>query len=168
MSFDAEKLEKLDYRPFVSTDDYDEVKLITQIRDLNLSLPDDYLQFLSRFPCTGFFFSENPVVCLGENPSAVAPGGRYLVSSLFAKCSNPQFDLIEFYLDDSYMDDLMPKHFLIIGDSDGGNYFCMDLRDESAGTIYFYDHEHSDNEDGLTIVARSFSSFIERLREQTH
>lgn len=165
MPLNIEKLGTLKYAPFIETDSHDAGALLESVGAAGLALPEDYLQFLASFPNSGYFFSDRPVICLGDNPSPTAPSGHYLVSVLYAKCSNHQYDLMAFRQDNAYDDDLIPSEFLVIGDSDGGNYFCMDLREGTFGNICFYDHEHSSNETGILKIAENFTAFVDKLKE---
>jgi hypothetical protein len=40
----------------------------------------------------------------------------------------------------------------------------LDLRPETFGRVYFWDHEHNADETGLYLVADDFVSFVDQLK----
>jgi hypothetical protein len=62
--------------------------------------------------------------------------------------------------------DQIPAYFLAIGLITGANLVCLDLRSESLGQVYVWDHEHMDDaRAGFYLTAASFGAFIESLHE---
>lgn len=155
----AEKLIKAGYRPLINTDDFDSITLKTLPETIGYSVPDDYLQFVIDFPNTGIF--DDDVLCSGIDPAPCAPDRLYPITLLYASCSTDYCDLLK--LRDIQCE--IPQHFLIIGNDDSGNYFCLDLREESLGNVYFLFHEE-EIETGLYLLANDFTSFIGSLRRQ--
>jgi hypothetical protein len=159
MSVIREKLNEVAYRRFLRTDDFDSKALANLPAQIGYPLPDDYLQFLIAFPNTGIFDAD--IVCTGIEFAPCASDGIYPITLLYASCSKSSNDLLAFRKNQWEL----PSHFLVIGDDIGGNYFCLDLRPESLGKVYFLFHEEK-IETGLYLLANDFTSFISSLRRQ--
>jgi hypothetical protein len=154
------KFENLGYRKFVKNYESsgDISKKLAEIAEY--SIPQDYLQFLNDFPCTGTF--DIDVYCLGLESSPWAPDALYPTLLFFASCSQKSEDLI-FMRENPLEAWDFDSSMLVIADSSGGNYFCMSLKKETFGKVYFWDHDHSETETGLYLLANNFTSFIEQL-----
>ena len=163
MSAISEKLKEIGYKPFVSTDQYESTSLAKLSEIIGHQVPEDYLQFLAEFPNTGVISTD--IVCSGIASSPWAPSGSYAISILYASCSNTSYDLINRRRNPYDAWDF-GEEFLVIGDDVGGNLFCLDLKKESFGKIYFWDHEHMETETGFYLVANDFTSFISSLRRE--
>jgi len=157
MSLISDKLNDIGYRPLVGTDQQDSSILENLPEIICYPLPADYLQFLSEFPITGNFDAD--IVCLGVESAPSAPDNIYPITLLYAGCSNSRNDLLKL----RNMQCEIPLYLLIIGNDDGGNYFCLDLRAVSHGRVYFLFHEE-EVETGLYLLANDFTSFIGTLR----
>lgn len=120
-------------------------------------VPHDYLAFLECFPQTGMVSTD--VVVEGINPSTWAPDRLYALAVLYAYCAKPSHDLLGVR---RVQYELEP-HYIVIGDDDGGNQFCMDLRLETAGQVSFLFQEE---DQGCALVATSFTDFVRRLRRR--
>jgi hypothetical protein len=64
----------------------------------------------------------------------------------------------------------LPEGVIPIGQDIGGNTLCLAVAGEDAGAVLFMDHEvetgpHKDGWDNLYFCARSFSEFLENLRD---
>jgi hypothetical protein len=65
----------------------------------------------------------------------------------------------------------IPAGFLPIGYDSGGNQYVLGLEAPHRGRVYFWDHEMEADEgevptmENMSLVAESFSSFLEGLRE---
>lgn len=63
----------------------------------------------------------------------------------------------------------IPSNFLPIACDPGGNQICIAINGKEYGKIYFWDHEAEadDNDppsmDNMTLIAQSFSDFLESL-----
>lgn len=158
----SDKFLNLGYRKFIEDDkpSGDISKKLTAIVGGNI--PSDYLQFLTDFPCTGTFDAD--VNCLGLEPSPWAPDGLYSTLLFFAACSKKSEDLIFMRENPLGSWDFDFSSMLVIADSSGGNYFCLSLKPETYGKVYFWDHDHSETETGLYLLANDFTSFVERLQ----
>jgi SMI1/KNR4 family protein SUKH-1 len=155
----ADKLQELKYVQFVETDRYDSKQSANFADDLGHPVPDDYLEFLTSYPGTGCF--DVSVVGYGLEHAPCASEGWYPLTLFYAACSDKRYDLLNFR--QNHLDDF-PPHLLVIGDDVGGNFFCLDLRKETLGRVYFRFHDE-EIENGLYLLADSFTAFILSLRE---
>lgn len=156
----ASKLGSLGYHPLKPNVSVP-LSQIELLQKIEFSLPRDYQEFLSRFPETGIF--DKQVVFSGIERSPWAANGREVLEVLYAQCPSHENDLLA--LRTQYVGRLS-NHFLIIGQVTGANFVCMDLRTNSYGQVYVWDHEHIvDSSDGFYLAAPNFSSFVESLRE---
>ncbi|MDA8327587.1 MAG: SMI1/KNR4 family protein [Betaproteobacteria bacterium] len=153
------KLKALGYRPL--KDGAGKSSSHLEFSDqIGFPLPDDYRAFLSAFPETGVF--DRQVAFSGSERSPWAADGREVLEVLYARCPDPSNDL--FMLRTQYADQI-PAHFLPIGQVTGANLLCLDLRNESLGQVYVWDHEHMDDaRGGFYLVANGFSAFVDLLR----
>jgi SMI1/KNR4 family protein SUKH-1 len=124
-------------------------------------LPRDYREFLTAFPVTGRF--DRQIVFSGIEKSPWAADGLEMLEAMYAQCSDPLDDLLEVR---KQYGDQIPSHFLAIGLLIGANQLCLDLRTESLGKIYVWDHEHFDDaRKGFYLAAPSFTAFVDLLHE---
>lgn len=158
-----EKLRELGYQPFVSDDKYDSRALLNLSTVVGYSIPNIYLDFLDEFPNTGVFDAEGGVIVEGIERLSGNHDGWYSIAMLFAGCTDKRYDLIEIASRPVYDGDA-PRCLLLIGDDLFGNAYCLDLRPESFGKVYFWDHEHVREETGLYLVAHDFESFVKQLQ----
>jgi len=62
-----------------------------------------------------------------------------------------------------------PSWLLPVAQDEYGNLFCLSLRDEDFGTVWFWDHEEEADEDepptedNVSQIATDWRAFIERL-----
>ncbi|WP_158253747.1 SMI1/KNR4 family protein [Chromobacterium alticapitis] len=151
-------LTALGYRPLKGALDkpLNCIELDDQIKS---ALPDDYCAFLSAFPETGVFDKQIVFSALEKSPWAA--DGKEVLEVLYASCSDKNNDLLT--LRTQYAEQL-PAHFFVIGQVTGANLVCIDLRNESRGKVYVWDHEHIDDaHGGLYWVANDFSAFVDLL-----
>lgn len=126
---------------------------------LGFSLPNEYRDFLK------ISNGGSPV------PDAVKYEGEYFdyVSMFYSvrrnAYSNDLFRNIEEYRE------LIPSHYLPIGESPGGDVFCLSLKNEDYGAVYYWNHEEA-NYDGepwemnMIKLAASFNEFLDSLYEE--
>jgi len=126
---------------------------------LEITLPDDYKEFLRRH--NGGYVESN---------FFPAGGGCGHVRYLYSAGPN----------DDEYVDDLegaarrywppsrpgdpIDPSFLPIGEEDLGNVICLKVGGEDYGAVYFWDHELAVSVGPYTHLADSFSEYFEGLR----
>ncbi len=125
---------------------------------LGHSLPSEYRDFLKTV---------NGGIPI---PDTVKYEGEYFdyVGALFAvrnnMYSNDLFRNIEEY------DEYILKHYLPIGNSPGGDIYCLSLRPEEFGAVYYWDHEEANYEgepweENMIKLSPSFNQFISNLYE---
>jgi hypothetical protein len=164
MASKFENLRALQYQPFVKTDNFDATAFIELTQIVGYPIPEDYLCFLREFPNSGMFMIEDgDAVIYGIEKLSGNHNGGYAVGMLYARCSNESYDLLAYARRPEYDGDV-PRYALLIGDDAFGNAFCLDLRPDTFGKVYFWDHEHSADETGLHLVAHDFVSFVNGLR----
>jgi hypothetical protein len=86
------------------------------------------------------------------------------LDKLFASSSGSGEDVLAVRREDQ-ADLEIPPYLLLIGGDLFGDYYCMDLRAESFGKIYFWDHQEL-TEHSLSLVGNDFRSFIGNLRRK--
>ncbi len=64
--------------------------------------------------------------------------------------------------------EMVPSHYLPIGESPGGNLYCLSLKNKDFGAVYFWDHDEANYdgepwEENMTLLAKSLSEFTEGL-----
>ncbi|MFC0677968.1 SMI1/KNR4 family protein [Lysobacter korlensis] len=158
----SQKLAALMYRPYIDTDRHDPAVFANLPQIVGYPIPEEYMDFLRDFPSTGMFDVEGDVIVKGVEQLPGNHDGRYAVSMLFAACSDERYDLMEIARRPLYGGDT-PRYVLQIGDNEFGNAFCLDLRRESFGKVYYWDHESGADETGLYLVADDFTSFVRGL-----
>lgn len=159
----SQKLAALMYQPYIATDRHDPAVFANLSQVAGYPIPQAYMDFLHEFPNTGVFAVEGDACILGKEKLSGRHDGVYAIDMLFAACTNKRYDLIKIAGRPVYDGDT-PRYVLHIGQDLGGNVFCLDLRPESFGKVYFWDHEHSSHETGLHLVADDFESFVNGLR----
>lgn len=156
MSAISHKLNELGYKPFGDASEHDTETWAKLPELVGRDIPSDYLQFLKDFPGTGIFGTD--IVCKGQESAPCATDKLYSISLLYASSSRPAHDVLKLHL----MSSEIPNHLLVIGDNDGGDYFCLDLERASFGRVYYFFQE----ERGLYLLARNFSEFILSLQRR--
>lgn len=155
-----ENLHVVAYRPYVATDHHDPAVFVSLATVNGYPLPQEYMDFLSEFPDTGMFDAEGGVVVEGKERLSGNHNGWYSIAMLYAACSDKRYDLGAIASRPVYDGDV-PRYVLLVGDDVLGNMFCLDLRPETFGRVYFWDHAHSADETGLHLVADDFVSFVD-------
>ena len=64
----------------------------------------------------------------------------------------------------------LPSHMIPIADDPGGNFFFLQASGKTSGKVYFYNHEEqpnyppaADNNPSLTLIADTFTNFLESI-----
>jgi len=124
-------------------------------------LPDQFRRFLARY--NGAELTPCELVLPGQ------PEPFTLLSRTFG-LHGADGDLSVAY---DNCQDIIPAELLAFAEDYGGNLFCIGVRGECRGRVYFWDHhlshpgDEEPNWDGLTLLAGSFDSFVVHLgREQ--
>jgi hypothetical protein len=162
MSTRFEKLRTLEYNRFVPADNHDARAFANLAEAVGHPIPSDYLDFLAEFPDTGVFDAEGGVVVEGIERLSGNHDGWHSIHMLYAGCSDEYYDLLAIAKRPQYDGDT-PRYLLRIGENSFGNGYCLDLRPETLGKVFFWDHEHSADESGLYLVAHDFMSFVNGL-----
>jgi hypothetical protein len=162
MSIVGDKLRALGYEPASGAEDIEyDADMVRQLSDLiGVELPKDYKAFLAEFPGTGFLGIE--IVSAGLVKAPSVPDGLYPMGVLYASSTQENEDLLG--LRRLQKQSEIPLYVLLIGNDLASDFYCMDLRPESFGKIYFWDHEQLP-EDALRLLATDFTSFIGSLRK---
>ena len=68
--------------------------------------------------------------------------------------------------------ELIPSHYFPIGESPGGDVYCLSLKKEDYGSVYYWDHEIANYdgepwEENMIKLANTLSEFIEGLYEES-
>jgi hypothetical protein len=158
----GDKLRALGYEPTPSGALADaNTDLASQLSQLvQVEVPDDYRAFLAEFPRTGTL--DVGVACVGLVTAYFAPDGKYTTELLFASSTRSREDILAVRRAQIQKAEI-PLYVLLIGEDLFGDFYCMDLRPESFGKIYFWNHEQR-IEEGLYLVGNNFNSLIENLR----
>ena len=123
---------------------------------LGFNLPREYREFLLR---------NN-----GGKPisDAVKHEGEYFdyVACFYGVRFNTYSDDLFRNLEE-YRDYILP-HYLPIGDSPGGDVYCLSLKDSDSGAVYYWDHEMANYggepwEDNMIRLAGSLTEFLAGL-----
>ncbi len=123
---------------------------------LGFSLPYDYREFLKSVN------GGKPIL------DTVELNGEYFdyVGELFSvrnnMYSNDIFRNIEEYRG------YLLEHYLPIGNSPGGDIYCISTKQEEFGAVYYWDHEEANYdgepwEDNMIKLSSSFSEFVDNL-----
>lgn len=120
------------------------------------SVPDFYLRFLAAYPAA----LKSATRALDESDSEGMVSDVELLADLSSVLelnlesradSVPEPDGFEFF---------WPEQFLVIGETGGGDYYCIDVEGEVDGVMQ-YDHQNV----GFEVVADSLDEFVEMLVE---
>lgn len=158
------KLHELAYRPYIATDSHKPAAFADLSAVAGYTIPQVYMDFLREFPNTGVFAVEGDVFIQGKEKLSGRHNGCYAIDMLYAACSDKQYDLVTITGRPVYDGDT-PKYAMLIGQDLGGNAFCLDLRPDTFGKVYFWDHDSSNSEkQGLYLLADDFASFVSCLQ----
>lgn len=124
----------------------------------NLSLPNDYKQFLTN---------NN-----GGTPNKIffRKNDADLVVNMFFSLSDKEYNIEQYYTDMVIIGKELPEKILPIGEDGFGNIICISCKDEDFGKMYFWDHEEDwDHEDcnniKLRLLADNLSFILDNLIE---
>ena len=121
-------------------------------------LPADYRSFLLK--TNG-----------GEQPDPegfrVETGEGSMLAILYPVGDGTGYDLTAHF---NHMKEELPSGVIPIGQDIGGNAICLAVAGEDTGAVLFMDHEvetgpHEDGWDNLYFCARSFTEFLDGLRD---
>jgi SMI1-KNR4 cell-wall len=95
-------------------------------------------------------------------------GERSMLSYLYPVGDGNGYDLQAHF---HQMRSELPNGVIRIGEDIGGNPICLAVTGEAAGAVLFMDHEvatgsHEEGWDNLYFCARSFTEFMESLRDE--
>ncbi|MBN2256593.1 MAG: SMI1/KNR4 family protein [Anaerolineaceae bacterium] len=126
-------------------------------RSLNITLPNDYKDFLLKYnggqpKPSCFWIKQNQDGSGILNFYGLHDGNKYLSISTY-KGKEPYG---------------IPDSMIPIGEDGIGNYICISISNDCYGVIYFLDHDiHPYNDHnslkGITKIADNFTSFINSL-----
>ncbi len=126
---------------------------------LKVKLPNEYREFLLKSN------GGKPV------PDTVKHDGEYFdyVSYFYGARFNTYADDL-FRNVEEYSEYILP-HYLPIADSPGGDVYCLSLKPEDYGSIYYWDHEMANYdgdpwEENMVKLAGSLNVFLAGLYEQ--
>ncbi|GIG55690.1 hypothetical protein Lfu02_00620 [Longispora fulva] len=117
---------------------------------VGVALPDDYIEFLSQHDGGR----------MGNNNETV--------KMVFGVGEVPDYASIWDALD-TY-DGRVPTWLIPAADDSFGNLFCLSIREQDVGSVWFWDHEQEADEDepatedNLTYKAKSWTEFLNQLR----
>ncbi len=121
-------------------------------------LPDDYVAFLKAYN------GGRPKFGVFEFTTKIGEDEDSRVQFFFGWCDNSNYGILQNLV--SYEDRIVTGFCPIACDS-FGNLLLLSLRKKDHGSIWFWDHElEAEDEpamDNMTIVAPSFTKFIENL-----
>ena len=132
---------------------------------LGSSLPPDYREFLLS---SNGGVPEKPVFRYLES----GPYGESMVRHFFGLTEKTDKSLS--YKHEIYVSaKRMLGNMLPIACDPGGNIIVISVSGDDKGSIYFWDHEQegagaSPSYENLSLVSKSFSSFIDALEEETY
>lgn len=127
-------------------------------KEMNTDIADDYKEFLYNY--SSCYLKDDYFFPMKEISELTDENG---------------LETMDFFYNTEFIDDsddfigLWGDKVLPIGES-SGDYICIGIREENKGKIYMLYHEDEKREDGLYLIADSFSDFILSFRyiEQPH
>jgi cell wall assembly regulator SMI1 len=139
----------------------DEEQIAQAERQLGVSLPSDYRDFLLAH--NGGHPRPNVFPLFGNKS-----GDQAMLEWFFGIHSGENYNLMD---EASYFRDRVPRNLLPIAADPGGNLICLSVSGPDRGIIYFWAHEEEVEEgempgfDNVYFVAGSFSDLINNLTE---
>ena len=126
---------------------------------LGFDIPPEYKIFLLK--TNGGIPYPGSVKYDGEYYDCVA----YFYSAGNDNSSNDLFRNLEEYRG------VVPSHYLAIAESPGGNLYCLSLKNEDYGSVYFWEHDEANydgetREENMILLAPSLTKFIDELYEE--
>jgi len=136
----------------LKSEDFEEIEQALNI-DLPIEFKEHYLNYNGGYP-------ENDIYTW-------ANGGKTTINA-FASLKYPSLGIS---LEDTYRDLVLLEKYLPIGivpfaTDDGGNFFCISVRDKDFGAIYYCNNDHyniKNKEECLSAIDKSFKHFINNL-----
>ena len=125
---------------------------------LGLRLPEDYRRYLLN--TNGGKPEKNLFPIPGQGDDAV--------NRFFSLISKNKEETIPYQLNN--YKNRMPSEMLPIGNDAGGNVITLSMKGKNRGSIFFWDHDKESDEEpqpyyeNLTLIADSFSLFLENLK----
>ena len=124
----------------------------------SLYLPDDYKHFLMHVLNGGKTVSEQPVVSIPDQ------GDTVIMSFLGIGAKDP-YNLEQCIW--ALEGERLPEGMIPIADDPGGNFFFLDLSNNTPGNVYFFHHDWEsnfpptiENNPSLVFLANSFTVFL--------
>lgn len=116
---------------------------------LSIKLPEDYVIFLKEYNGGQ---PEDNIVKLDFDKSS-----SFIITTFFGIETEEDIDDIQWHM--KILEDRIPKGYIPIAGTEGGDIICMNLNSEGWGYIYLWVHE----EESIIRFAHSFNEFIEMI-----
>lgn len=130
-------------------------------KEHSLTLPDDYKYFLCNTLNGGSLSCKKTSIALPNNDATP-------INNFFGIDAHETFNINEKMW--ILGDEDLPADMIPIANDPGGNFFFLKTSTEDAGKVFFYDHEMesndpptADNNPSLTVVANSFTEFLDSI-----
>ena len=124
--------------------------------DFKFELPkefkDHYLKYNGGYP---------------EKDAFIWNTGERTTLNTFFSIKYPGFISLESTYQSLVLDEkILPGSIIPFATDDGGNFFCISAKETTYGSIYYYNHEHyneQNKEEALTLINKSFNEFLNAL-----
>jgi len=130
--------------------------LIVIEKELKIKFPDKfkehYLKYNGGYPEKRFFVWEKNVTTR--------------INTFFTIKHEDLGSLESTYKDLVILEKYLPEGIVPFACDDGGNFFCISLRNRDYDHVYYCDNNHYnviDNEEYLTLLTNSFNDFLKEL-----
>lgn len=129
-------------------------------KEIGIKLPPEFQSFLLKY--NGGKPKPDAVRYSGDYFDFVA----FFYGERFRSYASDLIPSVAFYKE------LIPNHYLPIGESPGGDVYCLSLKNEDYGSVYYWDHEIANYdgepwEENLIKLSISLSEFIDDLYEES-
>lgn len=134
--------------------DLENRNVMTLEKEFNVKLPKSYTEFIKEYGSIRF---DNHIRIKAKEVVIVSDKDNTIPIDNFFDFSNEKSSVMR--MNEIFKGNL-PNNVLPICEGVAGDLVVIDLSDKSYGKVFYWHHEHEEDNDGLSLLANNFDDFL--------